>query len=418
MTSGSPPRGATTTTSAPPSHAYAVLRHRDFRLLWQAELASSFGTQMQRVAIAWQVYDLTGDALRLGVLGLVRFAAVVIVGMLGGVLADRRDRRKLLIGSQIALACTSGTLALLAATGTTSLGAIYALTLLAGAMTSIGGPARQAFIPSLVPRAEIAGAMSLQILAMQVATVTGPVAAGWMIARVDIAPIYAFDALSFVGVAIAALAIRARPAPVRAEGSTWQAALDGLRFLRGSPVLLGVMAADFAATFFGAATVLMPIFATEILGVGPRGLGFLYSASAIGAVAGSVAMSLARTPQFPGRGVLVAIVVYGLSVVAFGLSDRYWLSLLVLAIGGAADAVSMALRHTIRNLATPDHLRGRVAATHSMFAMGGPQLGEFEAGAAASLIGAGPSVALGGLGTLLAAAVVAKVVPEIRKFRA
>jgi hypothetical protein len=183
-------------------------------------------------------------------------------------------------------------------------------------------------------------------------------------------------------------------------------------------VLLGVMAADFAATFFGAATVLMPIFATEILGVGPRGLGFLYSASAIGAVAGSVAMSLARTPQFPGRGVLVAIVVYGLSVVAFGLSDRYWLSLLVLAIGGAADAVSMALRHTIRNLATPDHLRGRVAATHSMFAMGGPQLGEFEAGAAASLIGAGPSVALGGLGTLLAAAVVAKVVPEIRKFRA
>ncbi len=418
MTSRNLPRGSATTAASAPRHAYAVLRHRDYRLLWQAELASSFGTQMQRVAIAWQVYDLTGDAFRLGVLGLVRFAAVVIVGMLGGVLADRRDRRKLLIGSQIALACTSGTLAFLAATGQSSLGAIYALTLLAGAMASIGGPARQAFIPSLVPRAEIAGAMSLQILAMQVATVTGPVAAGWMIARVDIAPIYAFDALSFIGVAIAALAIRARPAPARAEGSTWQAALDGLRFLRGSPVLLGVMAADFAATFFGAATVLMPIFATEILDVGPRGLGFLYSASAIGAVAGSVAMSLARTPQFPGRGVLTAIVVYGLSVVAFGLSDIYWLSLLFLAIGGAADAVSMALRHTIRNLATPDHLRGRVAATHSMFAMGGPQLGEFEAGAAASLIGAGPSVALGGLGTLLAAAIVAKVVPEIRKFRA
>ena len=418
MTSRNPPTSATTTAGSASRHAYAVLRHRDFRLLWQAELASSFGTQMQRVAIAWQVSDLTGDALRLGVLGLVRFAAVVIVGMLGGVLADRRDRRKLLFGSQIALACTSGTLALLAATGNSSLGAIYVLTLLASALASIGGPARQAFIPSLVPRAEIAAAMSLQILAMQVATVTGPVVAGWLIARVDIAPIYAFDALSFVAVAVAALAIRARPAPARAEGGTWQAVLDGLRFLRRSPVLLGVMAADFAATFFGAATVLMPIFATEILDVGPRGLGFLYSASAIGAVLGSVAMSLARTPGFPGRGVLMAIIVYGLTVVGFGLSETFWLSLGLLAIGGAADAVSMALRHTIRNLATPDHLRGRVAATHSMFAMGGPQLGEFEAGAAASLLGAGPSVALGGLGTIAAAAVVAVLVPEIRKYRA
>ncbi|MER3436721.1 MAG: MFS transporter, partial [Chloroflexota bacterium] len=149
MTSGNLPKSATTTAGSASRHAYAALRHRDFRLLWQAELASSFGTQMQRVAIAWQVYDLTGDALRLGVLGLVRFAAVVIVGMLGGVLADRRDRRKLLFGSQIALACTSGTLALLAATGHSSLGAIYVLTLLASAFASIGGPARQAFIPSL-----------------------------------------------------------------------------------------------------------------------------------------------------------------------------------------------------------------------------------------------------------------------------
>jgi MFS family permease len=372
---------------------------------------------MQRVAIAWQIYVLTGDALQLGLLGLVRFAAIVLVGLVGGVLADQRDRRRLLVASQLGLALSSAVLALLAATDRAGVGAIYAITLAAAALASIGGPARQAFIPSLVPRAEIAGAMSLNILAMQVATVSGPVVAGWLIGQVDVTPIYVLDALSFLGVAAAGIAIRARPQASIASRGTFHAAIEGLNFLRGSPVLLGVMAADFAATFFGAATVLMPIFAEEVLGVGPKGLGFLYAAPAIGAVIGSLAMTVGPIPHRPGRGVLLAIALYGATVVGFGLSRSFWLSLAFLAIGGAADAASMALRHAIRNLVTPDELRGRVAATHSMFAMGGPQLGEFEAGLTARLIGPGASVALGGLGTIAAAAIVALLAPAIRRFR-
>jgi MFS family permease len=372
---------------------------------------------MQRVAIAWQIYLLTGDALKLGILGLVRFAAILLVGLVGGVLADQRDRRRLLFASQLCLAASSGVLALLAATGTTTPVAIYAITLVAASLTAIGGPARQAFIPSLVPRAEIAAAMTLNTLAMQIATVTGPVVAGWLIGRVDVTPIYVLDALSFVGVAAAALAIRARPPAGGPTRGALHAAVEGMVFLRQSPVLLGVMAADFAATFFGAATVLMPIFASEVLGVGPKGLGFLYAAPAIGAVLGSVAMTLGRMPRYPGRGVLLAIVLYGATVAGFGLSRTVWLSLLLLAIGGAADATSMAMRAAIRNLVTPDELRGRVAATHSMFAMGGPQLGEFEAGVAARVLGAGPSVVLGGLGTMAAAGAVAYLAPAIRRYK-
>jgi MFS family permease len=397
--------------------SYTVLRHRDFRLLWQAEFASNFGTQMQRVAVAWQIYQLTGDALQLGLLGLVRFTAILIVGLVGGVLADQRDRRRLLLASQLCLATSSGVLALLTATDTISPAAIYGVTLVAASLTAVGGPARQAFIPSLVPREEIAGAMSLNILAMQVATVTGPVAAGWLIGRVNVAPIYVIDALSFVGVGVAAVLIRTRPPAGAVSRGTLHAAIEGLIFLRQSPVLLGVMAADFAATFFGAATVLMPIFASEVLEVGPRGLGLLYAAPAVGAVVGSLAMTIGPMPSRPGRAVLTAIVLYGATVAGFGLSRTLWLSLLLLATGGAADAASMAMRAAIRNLVTPDELRGRVAATHSMFAMGGPQLGEFEAGLAARLLGPGPSVALGGLGTIAAAGLVTLLAPAIRRFK-
>lgn len=397
--------------------SYAVLRHRDFRLLWQAEFASSFGTQMQRVAIAWQIFTLTGDPLQLGLLGLIRFGAIIVIGLIGGVLADRRDRRQLLVASQLGLAGTSGVLALLAATDRSSTVAIYAMTLVAAALAAVGGPARQAFIPTLVPKRELAGAMGLNILAMEVATVTGPVVAGWLIGRIDVTPIYLLDALSFVGVAGAGLAIRARPPALPSTGNALQAAAEGLTFLKSSPVLLGVMAADFAATFFGASTVLMPIFASELLDVGPRGLGFLYAAPAAGAIAGSLAMTLTPIPRRPGNGVLLAIALYGAAVAGFGLSRTLWLSLVLLAIGGAADAASMAMRHTIRNLVTPDHLRGRVAATHSMFAMGGPQLGEFEAGLLARLIGTGASVTAGGFGTVIAAGLVAVLVPAIRHYR-
>jgi MFS family permease len=397
--------------------SYAVLRHRDFRLLWGAQFVSTIGTEMQRVAIAWQIYELTGDALKLGILGLVRFGPVLLFGLFGGVLADQRDRRQLLILSQILLFASSLLLAVSSATGTIGLNVIYALTFMAAAVGAVAGPTRQALIPALVPRHELAGAMSLNVLATEIATVSGPALGGWVIALHGVDAVYLLDALSFLAVVVAVILMRTRPPAAGATVGTFAAALEGLRFLRGSQILLGVMTVDFVATFFGASKVLMPVFGAEVLGVGPEGVGLLYAAPAVGAVLGSIVMSVAPLPRRPGFGVLASIVVYGLAILGFGLSGNFALSLGLLAVSGGADAVSMALRATIRNLITPDHLLGRVAATHSMFAMGGPQLGEFESGLAAAWLGAGPAVALGGAGTVLSCWIIAAAIPAIRRYR-
>ena len=397
--------------------AYRALRHRDYRLLWGAELASTTGTQMQRVAIAWQVFQLTGDPLQLGLLGLFRFAPMVLFGLVGGVIADRSDRRRTLLVTQLALLGTSAALAALTAADAVTMPIIYALTFVSATVAAMGGPARQALIPSLVPAAQIPAAMSLNVLAFQVAAVSGPLLGGVTIDRFGVAATYGIDAASFLVVAVAVFAIRTRPPVQTASTSGLAAALEGLRFLRGSPILLGVMVVDLLANFFGASMTLLPVFAEEVLGVGADGLGVLYAAPAAGAVAASLVMSTAPAFDRPGAGVLLSVGIYGGCLLGFGLRGTLWLSLLFLAGSGAAEAVSMALRHAVRNLTTPDPLRGRVAAAHSVFAGGGPQLGEFEAGVIASAIGVGPSVALGGLGAIGSAVAVWLWVPTIARFR-
>ena len=397
--------------------AYSVLRHRDYRLIWSAEFVSTTGTQMQRVAIAWQVYDLTGDALKLGLLGLARFVPILIFGMLGGVLADQRDRRKILFVSQSALMLTSLVLAATSALGDVSTLLIYGITLVSGAFSAMGQPARQSLIPNLVPRDELSGAMSMNVLSMQMATVAGPALGGLAIAAVGPGLVYLIDALTFVVVILAIAAMHARPASGGVTSRTFESIREGFVFLRQSPILLGVMSVDFIATFFGAVTTLMPIFADEILGAGPGGMGLLLAAPAAGAFIGGAVMSARPMPDRPGYGVLAAVVAYGVAIAAFGLSTSFALSLLFLGFSGASDAVSVALRSTVRNLITPDLLRGRIAATHSIFAMGGPQLGELRAGASASVIGAGPAVAVGGLLTVLSSVVVSFLVPGIKRYR-
>jgi MFS family permease len=398
--------------------AYSTLRHHDFRLLWAAELASTTGSQMQRVAIAWQVYDLTGDALKLGLLGLARFLPIVVFGLVGGVLADQRDRRHLLFISQSALMLSSITLALLTFAGSISIWAIYAMTMVVGALTAIGRPARQALIPALVPRDELAGAISMNTLSFQVATVAGPAFGGIAISALGLGWVYVFDSLSFVVVLLAIFLMKTRPPAIGGTAKATEAIVEGFGFLRSSPILLGVMSVDFIATFFGAITTLMPIFADDVLGSGPGTLGILLAAPAVGSIVGGAIMSARPIAVRPGFGVLVAIIVYGFSILSFGLSTSFALSLLFLALSGASDAVSMILRTTLRNLVTPDHLLGRISATHSMFAMGGPQLGEFRAGAMASSMGAGPAVAIGGALTVASAVIIARMVPGIRRYTA
>jgi MFS family permease len=313
---------------------------------------------------------------------------------------------------------SSLTLAALTFTDSISIWAIYGMTVVSGALTAIGRPARQALIPALVPRDELAGAISMNTLSFQVATVAGPALGGLAISGIGLGWVYVFDSLSFVVVLMAIFLMHTRPPAIGATSNTTTAIVEGFAFLRSSPILLGVMSVDFIATFFGAITTLMPIFADDILGSGPGTLGLLLAAPAVGSIIGGAIMSARPIAVRPGFGVLVAIVVYGFAILAFGLSTSFAVSLFFLALSGASDAVSMILRTTLRNLVTPDHLLGRISATHSMFAMGGPQLGEFRAGAMASFMGAGPAVAIGGAMTVASAVLVARLVPGIRRYTA
>ena len=371
---------------------------------------------MQRVAIAWQVYDLTGDALKLGLLGLARFVPIIIFGLVGGVLADQRDRRQILFISQSLLMLCSLTMAILTFTNSMSILVIYAMTVLTGALQAIGRPARQALIPNIVPRDELAGAISMNTLSFQVSTVAGPALGGFAIGAFGLGWVYLYDALAFVLTLAAIALMHARPKIAAATQRPLTAVIEGFSFLKGSPILLGVMSVDFIATFFGAITTLMPIFADEILGSGPGTLGVLLAAPAVGSIIGGVMMSTRPIAVRPGFGVLAAVIVYGFSIFAFGLSTSFAISIAALALSGASDAVSMVLRQTLRNLVTPNHLLGRISATHSMFAMGGPQLGEFRAGVMASMMGPGPAVAIGGALTVASAAIIWRMVPGIANY--
>ncbi|MEZ4532546.1 MAG: MFS transporter [Thermomicrobiales bacterium] len=399
------------------SRSYRVLRYRDFRLLWSAEALSQAGSQIQRVAIAWQVYELTHDAFKLGLLGLFRFIPILLFGLVGGVIADRGDRRHTLIWTQSALLALALVLAVLSSSGHITVWVIYLVTMVAAVFEGISNPTRQALMPLLVPRSELPAASTMGVLVSHVSQVVGPAAGGIIIATLGVTGAYVIDALSFLVVIVAVLLMHQRPPAVAITMSGYQAALEGLRFLKNTPTLFGVMLADFLATLFGACTALMPIFADEVLGVGPRGLGFLLAAPAAGAVTMAIVMSVTHLPDKAGLWVLGSIVAYGCFLIGFGLSTTLWVSMLFLAFSGAADAISMALRHATRTLLTPDDLRGRVASVHRALGMGGPQLGEFQKGITASLLGAGPAVVLGGVCTIGAAAFVSWIFPTVTRYR-
>ena len=396
--------------------ATAALRHRDFRLLWMGEFVSTLGTQMQTVALGWQLYLLTGDPLQLGILGLMRAIPTVTIAMVGGALADARDRRSLLLITQTVLALFSVVLAVATMTGQASVALIYILTILTATASCFDDPARQALIPNLVPRERLAHATTLNILAHNIAAVVGPAVGGIAIATVGLSATYWLDAASFAAVIGALLMMHSRPeVPVVTQGGV-QAVLEGIRFVRKNPVILSLMTLDFLATLFGASLVLMPIFAQEILKVGEGGLGLLYSAPAAGAVTGGIILSVLPVSHRPGRLVVAAVACYGFAIAIFGASDSFVVALLALAASGAADTVSMTFRHTIRQLATPDAMRGRMAAVHSVFSGGGPELGNFEAGVAARLFGTQTAVVAGGIGCIILAAATALVAPQIRDY--
>jgi MFS family permease len=408
-----------------PPESYVALRHRNFRLLWIGLLVSMTGSTMQNAALLWHVSLLVPPdrkGLALGLVGLVRVGPVVVFSLISGVVADAWDRRRLMLFTQSSAALVAAALAAMAFTGASNLAFVYLLAGLGAAVGAFDLPARQALVPMLVPREDLPNAITLNTIMFQVASVAGPSIGGILIATKGITWAYAFNSVSFLFVIGALLAMRGvRDREQSDEKSrndvSWQAAVEGLRFVFRQPLIRSTMLLDFFATFFASATALLPIYAQDILRVGARGYGWLYAAPAIGAVATSAAMvPLTAHIERRGRVLLWAVALFGIATIAFGLSRWFWLSFICLALTGATDTVSMIIRNIIRQLETPDRLRGRMVGVNMVFFNGGPQLGEFEAGAVANWFGATVSVVSGGIGCLVATVWIAMTTPALRKY--
>jgi MFS family permease len=402
---------------------FVALRHRNFRLLWTGQMFSFAGSTMQTAAILWHVALLVEPekkGLALGLVGLTRLLPIVAFGPLSGMVADARDRRRLMLATQTGMGVVAATLAVLTFRGLDALWPIYLLAGVGAAVRTFDGPARQSLVPNLVPPEHLANAISLNTIMSQTASVFGPSLGGLLIAGLGVGWAYAFNALSFVAV-LAAL-VRMRDLPERHAGRrgeiSRQALGEGLRFVFRSPLIRSTMLLDAFATFFSSATALLPIFAQDVLAVGARGYGWLYAAPSCGALLASAAMVWwVNRIERRGRVLLWAVAVYGVATVGFGLSRAFWLTFLCLAATGAADTVSLVLRHIIRQVETPDHLRGRVIGVSMVFFTGAPQLGELESGLVAYWLGAPLAVVTGGLGCLAATASIAARTPVLRRYR-
>jgi len=403
---------------------FKALQHRNFRLIWIGQLVSMAGSMMQSAAILWHVSVLVEPGRRglaLGLVGLVRVVPIVVFSLIAGVVADAHDRRRLMLVTQTGMAVSAALLSWVAFAGVRAVWPIYALAAVGAAFGTFDNPARQALIPTLVPVEDLPNAISLNAIMFQTASVVGPAAGGVLIGGLGIGWAYAFNAVSFLCVIAAVLLMR--DVSGNPEGSAGRislaAAIEGLRFVFKTPLIRSTMLLDFFATFFASATALLPIFAQDILHVGARGYGVLSAAPSVGAILASLAMvRLVDRIERRGFVLLWAIAFYGLATVVFGFSRLFVLSFVCLAITGAADTVSMVIRNLVRQLVTPDHIRGRMTSVNMIFFMGGPQLGELEAGLVASAWGPVVSVATGGLGCLLVTALVAARTPQLRDYRA
>lgn len=373
---------------------------------------------MTIVAISWQLYELTNNPLSLGLIGLFRIIPLLIFSLGSGVLADAFDRRKLMLFSQTTSMLMAAILAATTYFGLASAALIYAVILLSSTANTFDLPARQALIPSLVPREHLTNALSLNIIGWQIATIVGPTLGGLLLAwRGNADAVYALDAISFGAVMVSLLMMRTRHI-VSAEkrNISLGAALEGLRFVRGTPILFWTMALDFIATFFAGAMTLLPVFARDILLVDERGLGMLYAMPSVGAVLTGLLMAWIGNVRNQGPIILWSVAAYGLCTAIFGVSTSFLLSCLMLAGIGAADTVSMVIRNTLRQTLTPDDLRGRMVSVNQLFFAGGPQLGEVEAGVVAHLLGASVAVWTGGVACILGVLLIGLGVPSLRRY--
>jgi MFS family permease len=408
--------------AAPPVASHAALRHRAFRLYLASVSLANLGSQMLGVAVGWQVYAVTHRPLDLGYVGLVQFAPALGLSLPAGAAADRFDRGRIVAFCNLVLAACAGALALLSwrgLAGPSGIAPVYAVLFVAGAARAFEGPAGQALVPGLVPAEHFPNAVTWSSGAWQIATIAGPAIGGGVYGAAGgtaraAAGVYAACVLALGAAGLLLLALPRRAPASGAEAATLRSVLEGLRYLRKRRILLGLVSLDLFAVLLGGATALLPVFASDVLHVGPRGLGLLRSAPAAGACATALWLAARPLKRRAGLILLACVAFFGVATIVFGVSRDFRLSLAALTALGASDMVSVVVRSTLVQLRTPHEMRGRVSAVNAMFIAGSSELGELESGLAAAWWGAVPAVILGGVGTIVVVVLYALLIPELR----
>ena len=413
-----------------------ALQQRDFRLLWIGQLFSTVGSQMQLIVVNWHVYlllrgqvdrisllnwhfSLNAQAVGLGMLGAVRILPIFLFAFLGGAIADHRDRRHIILWSQILACLCAGLLGLLTLRGNITIALLYLFTAIDAGINAFNEPAQISLYPELIPAEHLPNAATLFALLWQVGTIIGPMLAGILLVAFPIGAIYLLNAGSFLIVLFAVLFIRYRSAVQQAnsEAFNWREMLDGFHFVRRTRLIWSTMILDAFATFFASARTMLPLVATQILHTGVQGYGLLATAQPIGAVLTGAVMAMRKPVRRQGSIFLASVALYGLATALFGISSLFIFSYLFFALTGVGDTISTVIRTTIRLQWTPAELRGRMTAVQMVLAFGGPQLGEVESGLVAALMGASFTIFTGGMITLLIVGWVAWRYPELRMYK-
>jgi MFS family permease len=392
----------------------ALIGHRPFFLYFSARTCSEFSAQIGAVAVGWQVYALTGSALDLGMVGLLQFIPTAVLVFVAGHAADRYDRRRVAQACQIVEAATAAFLAYGSFAGWLNVEQIFAAVAVFGVTTAFESPAVAALLPAVAPQGMLQKATAFSTGAFQAAMISGPALGGFAYALAPGVPYAVMTAFCL----LALMLNGAITAPTQVRGDqqpTIKTLFAGIEFVRRNPAILGSISLDLFAVLLGGATALLPIYARDILHTGPWGLGVLRGAPAIGALLTTAVLTQYTITHRVGLRMFQAVIVFGVATIVFAVSHSIWLSIIALAVMGAADTISMVIRIALVQLSTPDEMRGRVGAVNFLFVNASYQLGEFESGVTAALFGAVPAVVLGGIGTIAVALIWMRLFPSLRQ---
>jgi Transmembrane secretion effector len=390
-----------------------------YRALWIGQVISLFGSNMRLVAVPWQIFELTRSTLAVGMVGLAEIVPLIVFSILGGTLADRYNRKAIVLWSQLGLIVCAFGLTFVALSDDPSIPWIYGLTALSSAFNALDRPARTSMMPSLVDAGKLQAVLALRQVAFQTTQILGPMIGGFLIASFDVSVVYAIDAVTF-----AAAIISLRWIPPMAgfdvhDETAWSSVKEGLRFVTRTPLILSILVIDLVAMIFGMPRAVFPALAERVFDMGPQGLGILYAGPSFGALIGALTTGWVGRVRRQGLAVLISVAAWGLAIALAGLATfSVPLTVLFLAFAGWADVISAVFRGTMLLESAPDSLRGRTQAVNLMVVTGGPRLGDIEAGLAASAFGVVPSIVLGGAACLAGTLLVAALFPQLRTYLA